>query len=308
MFIMMNEARQSVGLQGVAVAERAYQQALAYARERKQGRNAITGEALVTIDQHPDIRRMLMTMKSRIEACRSLAYYTSGMLDRAHAAADEEARKRALYLAEFLIPIVKGGSTEMGIEVASLGIQVHGGMGFIEETGAAQHWRDSRITTIYEGTTGIQANDLLFRKLMRDQGATAKIVFGEVHATAKALGASALPELQAMGQKLGLALKAWTDATEWLAANAKTALSAVLTGAVPYLDLAATVCGGWQMGRAALAAAKHLDGGDGDQDFFRAKIATARFYADHQLPRAAGLAESIKAGDAAIAGLGDGIF
>jgi len=308
MFIMMNEARQSVGLQGVAIAERAYQQARAYARERKQGRNAVTGEALVTIDQHPDIRRMLMTMKSRIEACRATAYYTSGLLDRAYAAADEEARKRALYLAEFMIPIVKGGSTEMGIEVASLGIQIHGGMGFIEETGAAQHWRDSRITTIYEGTTGIQANDLLFRKLMRDQGATAQVVFGEVAATAKALGTSSRPELQAMGRKLGAALQDWIGATEWLAANAKTALSAVLTGAVPYLDLAATVCGGWMMGRAALAAARHLDSGDGDQSFFSAKIATARFYADHQLPRAAGLAASIKAGDAAIAGLGSEIF
>ncbi|MEW6294254.1 MAG: acyl-CoA dehydrogenase C-terminal domain-containing protein [Pseudomonadota bacterium] len=308
MFIMMNEARQSVGLQGVAIAERAYQQARAYARERKQGRNAVTGEALVTIDQHPDIRRMLMTMKSRIEACRATAYYTSGLLDRAYAAADEEARKRALYLAEFMIPIVKGGSTEMGIEVASLGIQIHGGMGFIEETGAAQHWRDSRITTIYEGTTGIQANDLLFRKLMRDQGATAQVVFGEVAATAEALGTSSRPELQAMGRKLGTALQDWIGATEWLAANAKTALSAVLTGAVPYLDLAATVCGGWMMGRAALAAARHLDSGDGDQSFFSAKIATARFYADHQLPRAAGLAASIKAGDAAIAGLGSEIF
>ncbi len=308
MFIMMNEARRSVGLQGVAIAERAYQQARAYARERKQGRNAVTGEALVTIDQHPDIRRMLMTMKSRIEACRALAYYSSGLLDRAHATADEEARKRALYLAEFMIPIVKGGSTEMGIEVASLGIQIHGGMGFIEETGAAQHWRDARITTIYEGTTGIQANDLLFRKLMRDQGATAQVVFGEVAATAKALGASSRPELQAMGRKLGAALQDWIGATEWLAANAKTALSAVLTGAVPYLDLAATVCGGWMMGRAALAAARHLDSGDDDQSFFRAKIATARFYADHQLPRAAGLAESIKAGDTAIAGLGSEIF
>jgi acyl-CoA dehydrogenase len=308
MFIMMNEARQSVGLQGVAIAERAYQQARAYARERKQGRNAVTGEALVSIDQHPDIRRMLMTMKSRIEACRATAYYTSGLLDRAYAAADEEARKRALYLAEFMIPIVKGGSTEMGIEVASLGIQIHGGMGFIEETGAAQHWRDARITTIYEGTTGIQANDLLFRKLMRDQGATAQVVFGEVAATAKALGAASRPELQAMGRKLGAALQDWIGATEWLAANAKTALAAVLTGAVPYLDLAATVCGGWMMGRAALAAARHLDSGDGDQSFFSAKIATARFYADHQLPRAAGLAASIKAGDAAIAGLGSEIF
>ncbi len=308
MFIMMNEARLGVGLQGIALGERAYQQALAFARERKQGRDALTGEALVTIDHHPDIRRMLMLMKCRVEANRAMTYYTSGLLDRAHAATDVDEKKRQLYLAEFMIPIVKGGGTEMGIEVASLGIQIHGGMGFIEETGAAQHWRDSRITTIYEGTTGIQANDLLFRKLMRDQGATAKVVFGEIYATAKALGASGKPELQAIGQRLGGALKAWTDATEWLAANAKTGLSGVLTAAVPYLHLAVTVTGGWFMAKAALAAAGYLDKGEGDQAFYRAKIASARFYADQLLPQAYSYAETVKAGNAALVGLGDELF
>ncbi|PKO39191.1 MAG: acyl-CoA dehydrogenase [Betaproteobacteria bacterium HGW-Betaproteobacteria-6] len=308
MFIMMNEARLGVGLQGIALGERAYQQALAFARERKQGRDALTGEALVTLDKHPDIRRMLMLMKSRVEANRAMTYYTSGLLDRAHAATDADEKKRQLYLAEFMIPIVKGGGTEMGIEVTSLGIQIHGGMGFIEETGAAQHWRDSRITTIYEGTTGIQANDLLFRKLMRDQGATAKVVFGEVYATAKALGASGKPELQAIGQRLGVALKAWTDATEWLAANAKTGLSGVLTAAVPYLHLAVTVCGGWFMGKAALAAAGYVDRDEGDQAFYRAKIATARFYADQMLPQATSYGETVRAGDAALVGVGDEVF
>jgi acyl-CoA dehydrogenase len=308
MFIMMNEARLGVGLQGIALGERSYQQALAFARDRKQGRDALTGEALVTINHHPDIRRMLMLMKSRVEACRAMAYYTSGLLDRAHVISDSEEKKRNLFLAEFMIPIVKGGGTEMGIEVTSLGIQIHGGMGFIEETGAAQHWRDSRITTIYEGTTGIQANDLLFRKLMRDQGATAKVVFGEVYATAKALGASGKPELQAIGQRLGAALKAWTDATEWLAANAKISLSGVLTAAVPYLHLAVTVSGGWFMGKAALAAAGYLDKGEGDQAFYRAKIATAHFYADQMLPQAASYAETVKAGDAALAGVTDDMF
>ena len=312
MFIMMNEARLGVGLQGIALGERAYQQALGYARDRKQGRDAVTGEALVTIDKHPDIRRMLMLMKSRVEACRALAYYTSGLLDRAHALTDADERKKALYLAEFMIPIVKGGGTEMGIEVTSLGVQIYGGMGFIEETGAAQHWRDSRITTIYEGTTGIQANDLLFRKLMRDQGATAKIVFGEVHATAKALGASGKPELQAIGQRLGVSLKAWTEATEWLAANAKTGLSGVLTAAVPYLHLAVTVCGGWFMGKAALAAAGYLEKGERgekiDAPFYRNKIASARFYADQMLPQASAYAATVMAGDAAIAGLGSELF
>ncbi len=305
MFIMMNEARLGVGLQGIALGERAYQQALAYARERKQGRDAITGEALVTIDKHPDIRRMLLLMKSRVEACRAVAYYTSGLLDRAHAETDPDEKKRKLYLAEFLIPIVKGGSTEMGIEVTSLGIQIHGGMGFIEETGAAQHWRDSRITTIYEGTTGIQANDLLFRKLMRDHGATAKVVFAEVYATVKALCVSDRPELQAIGQRLGGALKAWTEATEWLAANAKTGLSGVLTAAVPYLHLAVTVTGGWFMGKAALAAAGYLNEGEGDQAFYRAKIATAHFYADQLLPLATAYGETVKAGDTALLGFDD---
>ena len=308
MFIMMNEARLGVGLQGIALGERSYQQALAFARDRKQGRDALTGEALVTINHHPDIRRMLMLMKSRVEACRAMAYYTSGLLDRVHAISDPEEKKRNLFLAEFMIPIVKGGGTEMGIEVTSLGIQIHGGMGFIEETGAAQHWRDSRITTIYEGTTGIQANDLLFRKLMRDQGATAKVVFGEVYATAKALGASGKPELQAIGQRLGAALKAWTDATEWLAVNAKTGLSGVLTAAVPYLHLAVTVSGGWFMGKAALVAAGYLDKGEGDQTFYRAKIATAHFYADQLLPQAASYAETVKAGDAALAAFADEMF
>ncbi|TXT28522.1 MAG: acyl-CoA dehydrogenase [Rhodocyclaceae bacterium] len=276
MFIMMNEARLGVGL--------------------------------VTLDKHPDIRRMLMLMKCRVEANRAMTYYTSGLLDRAHAAGHTEEGKRQLWLAEFMIPIVKGGGTEMGIEVTSLGIQIHGGMGFIEETGAAQHWRDSRITTIYEGTTGIQANDLLFRKLMRDQGATAKVIFGEVYATAKALGASGKPELQAIGQRLGVALKAWTEATEWLAANAKTDLSGVLTAAVPYLHLAVTVCGGWFMGKAALAAAGYLDKGEGDLAFYRAKIATARFYADQMLPQATSYGETVRAGDAALAGGGEEVF
>ena len=309
MFIMMNEARLGVGLQGVALGERAYQHALAYARERKQGRDALTGEALVTLDHHPDIRRMLMLMKSRVEAARALTYYTAGLLDRAHAIADPEAAQKQLYLAELLIPIVKGGGTEMGIDVTSLGIQIHGGMGFIEETGAAQHWRDSRITTIYEGTTGIQANDLLFRKLMRDQGATARVLFGEVHGVAKALGTSTQPELQAMSQRLGVALKAWIEATEWLAAHAKTDLSGVLTAAVPYLHLAVTVCGGWMMGKSALAAAARLAAGEGDAAFYRAKLASARFYADQLLPQAAAFAETVKAGDAGINGLdGEALF
>ena len=308
MFIMMNEARMGVGLQGVALGERAYQHALGYARERKQGRDAVTGEALVTIDKHPDIRRMLMLMKSRVEACRAATYYTAGLLDRAHASIDAEERKRALYMAELMIPIVKGGGTEMAIEVTSLGIQIHGGMGFIEETGAAQYWRDSRITTIYEGTTGIQANDLVFRKLMRDQGATARILFGEIAATVRALSESPRADLQGIGKRLGAGLKAWGESTEWLAANAKSGLSGVLTAAVPYLDIAVAVTGGWLMGKAALAAAGYLERGEGDLSFYKAKLASAAFYADQVLPLAQARAATVMAGDAALAELGDELF
>ena len=305
MFIMMNEARLGVGLQGVALGERAYQQALAYAKERKQGRDALTGEALVGIVKHPDVRRMLMSMKSRVEAARALTYYTCSLLDKAHRLSDPQAARNALWLAEFLIPIVKAGGTEMGTDVASLGVQVHGGMGFIEETGAAQHWRDSRITTIYEGTTGIQANDLLFRKLMRDQGATARLVFGEIQATVKALLGSGDPALLAIGERLAVALKAWGGATEWLAANAKEGLSKVLAAAVPYLNLAITVSGGWMMGKSALVAAGYLARGEGDQPFYRAKLASARFYAEQFLPLAIAQAEIVKAGDVGLDGLED---
>lgn len=309
MFIMMNEARLGVGLQGVALGERAYQQALAYARERRQGRDALTGEAWVSIDKHPDIRRMLMLMKSRVEAGRALAYYTSGLLDRAHAAVDPDDRQKWLYLAEFMIPLVKGGGTEMGIDVTSLGIQIHGGMGFIEETGAAQYWRDSRITTIYEGTTGIQANDLILRKLMRDKGITAQTVFAEIRGAIRALAATDKPELEAIALKLEVALKAWVDATEWILTTAKSGLSGVLTAAVPYLHLAVVVTGGWMMAKSALAASGYLDSAEGDQAFYRSKVATARFYADQQLPQAAAYADTVKAGDNAIAGIiGDELF
>jgi acyl-CoA dehydrogenase len=178
-------------------------------------------------------------------------------------------------------------------------------MGFIEETGAAQHWRDSRITTIYEGTTGIQANDLIFRKLMRDQGATARFVFGEIAATAEMLCASHRPELTAIGKRLASGLEAWQQTTDWVLANATTGLSGVLAAAVPYLHLAVTVTGGWQMGRAALIAQAHLDSGDGDLAFYAAKIATAHFYADAVLPQAQSFAATAQAGDAALAAVTD---
>ena len=290
MFVMMNEARHGVGLQGVALGERAYQLAAAYAAERKQGRDAVTGEALVAIERHPDVKRMLMLMKTRVEAARALAYYTASLLDRAHAEADAGVRQEQLVMAEFLIPLVKGGGTEMGIDVASLGIQIHGGMGFIEETGAAQFWRDARITTIYEGTTGIQANDLIFRKLLRDGGATAQRLFAEIDSTVAALQQDPEPSLKRVGLRLQEGLEQWRKVTEGLLMVVKTQPEGVLTAAVPYLSLAVTISNGWMMGRAALAAGKRLADGDSATDFLNGKYHSARFFADHVLPQAVAFA------------------
>ncbi|HNM80125.1 MAG: acyl-CoA dehydrogenase [Betaproteobacteria bacterium] len=301
MFVMMNEARLGVGLQGVALGERAYQAARAYARERRQGRDALTGEALVSLDRHPDVRRMLMLMKSRVEACRALTYLAYGLMDRSRGHPDPGERRAALALAEFLIPLVKAGSTEMAVDVASLAIQVHGGMGYIEETGVAQLLRDARITTIYEGTTGIQANDLVFRKLFRDSGATARELSARVAAAARELAAVGDPELAAIGARLAVAGDAWTAAGEGLLARAGSDPAGVLAGAVPYLNLAVIVAGGWQLGRAALAAVDRRAAGAGDGPWLAAKIASARFYAEHVLPQASAWAETVAAGAAGLA-------
>jgi acyl-CoA dehydrogenase len=307
MFVMMNEARMGVGLQGIALGERAFQQALGYARERKQGRDAVSGEALVTIDHHPDIRRMLMTMKSRVEAGRATTYMAAGLLDRAHAGSDPEQKKRDLWLAEFLIPIVKGGGTEMGIEVTSLGIQVYGGMGYIEETGAAQHWRDARITTIYEGTTGIQANDLIGRKLAREAvpGAAMKDLLAEMSATVVELAADNVTAGIAANLKNGIA--ALSTAADWILANYGPNPQAAAAGAVPFLKLTGIVVGGWLMAKSGAIAAQRIAEGSTDS-FFRAKLATATYFADHQLPQAAGLAAAITAGSASIFALPEGLF
>ena len=293
MFIMMNEARMGVGLQGVALGERAYQQALGYARERKQGRDAVTGEALVTIDKHPDVRRMLMLMKSRVEACRAVTYFTAGLLDRAHAGTDPEQKKRDLFLAELLIPVVKGGGTEMAVEVTSLGIQVHGGMGFIEETGAAQHFRDSRITTIYEGTTAIQANDLIGRKIARENGATVGAVVQMMRAVEAEVGGVQDEAFAAIARALGNGIAALEEAVAYLLATYSRDIKAASVGSVPFLKLLGIVAGGWQMARAALVARGKLEAGEGDAGFYKAKIVTARFYADHVLAQAGGLAYTV---------------
>ena len=310
MFIMMNLARFAVGLEGVALSDRAYQQALGYARGRVQGSEVgVKGGPRVPIIQHPDVRRMLMTMKAETEAARALAYVTAAALDTAvrHPDADERARERAF--AELMIPVVKGWCTENAIQTASTGIQVHGGMGFIEDTGAAQHLRDARITTIYEGTTGIQANDLIGRKIARDGGVAARAAIGRMRETQLALGPAHGEDFAAIRAGLADAVAALDDAVAWVLATQRADPKAIAAVAVPLLHLFGIVAGGWQMGRAALAAHVALDAGhNADPGFLQAKIGTARFYADHVLPRAAGLRHTILRGAASVMALEEAQF
>ena len=312
MFIMMNAARFAVGLEGVAISERAYQLALAYAKDRIQSRDLVGSPGPVAIIQHPDVRRMLMTMKALTEATRALAYVVGAAQDAAHLHPDAVARKQNQAFAEFMIPIFKGWSTETGIDVASLGIQVHGGMGFIEETGAAQYLRDARITTIYEGTTGIQANDLVGRKTARDGGATAKAIIGAMRQTEKelagAVAGSTTGDLAAIRSEFAAGIKALEQVVDFIVANGKTNVQAVYAGAVPYLTLAGIVSGGWQMARAALVAQKKLAAREGDASFYQAKITTARFYADHVMTRAPGLRNTVVNGAAGVLALTEAQF
>ncbi|MEO8004840.1 MAG: acyl-CoA dehydrogenase [Betaproteobacteria bacterium] len=295
MFIMMNLARFSVGMEGVGISDRAYQRAVTYARDRVQGKavGMEKGARIATIIEHPDIRRMLMTMRAYTEAARAVAYVTAAALDNAANNPDPAARARHQAFAEFMIPIVKGWSTEMAQEVTSLGVQVHGGMGFIEETGAAQHFRDARIITINEGTTGIQANDLIGRKTARDAGGVAKAVAGEIDKIAAKLAARTEPALQAIGVQLAAATADLQSTIEWMVTAYGQQPRAAHAGAVSYLKLWGLAAGGWQMGRAALIAADHLVAGTGDPQFLHAKIATARYFADCLLPQASGLAHTI---------------
>jgi butyryl-CoA dehydrogenase len=289
MFIMMNAARFAVGLQGVAVAERAYQKAAAYAKERVQSRAVEGSSAAVTIVHHPDVRRMLMFMRANTEAGRAIAYVAAAWCDIAHHHPDAAMRKQARAIYEYLVPIVKGWSTEMSIDVASTGIQVHGGMGYIEETGAAQFYRDARILTIYEGTTAIQANDFIGRKTVRDGGAVAHGLIAQMRATEAELARSASPDLAAIGRRLKTAVDDYAAVVDHVVANVKSDIRGVFAGSVPYLKLAGVVHGGWQMARAALAAQRTLAAGAEDADFLRAKIATARFHAEHILSTSGGL-------------------
>ncbi|MFZ1443924.1 MAG: acyl-CoA dehydrogenase [Candidatus Dechloromonas phosphoritropha] len=292
MFIMMNAARFNVGLEGLGDAERAYQRAVGYARDRVQGGEVgVRGGPKVAIIRHPDVRRMLMSMRARIEAMRALAYVTAAALDNAHQNPDGAARAQAHAFADLMIPVVKGWSTESSIDIASLGVQVHGGMGYVEETGAAQHLRDARITTIYEGTTAIQANDLIGRKIAREQGATINAVIREMRTAAAGLDG----DLAMIGGRQLAAVDALERAVFWIVANFASDPKAVHAGAVPFLHLFGTVAGGWQMGRAAVIARARIAAGD-DDPFWSAKLATTRFFADHCLTQAAGLAESIIGG------------
>ncbi len=292
MFVMMNSARLNVGLQGLGIADRAYQQALSYARERVQGKPP-GGTNASTIIDHPDVRRMLMTMKAQIEAMRALAYVAAAALDRAAHHPDAAEREAAHRYAELLNPIVKGCCTEAGVDVASLGVQIHGGMGFIEETGAAQHFRDARITTIYEGTTAIQANDLVGRKLLRDKAEAARAALAEAARTVEQLAEERDETLKAIAASLGKGVMAAHDAVDWLFSAASEDARLPGAASVPLLRLFGVVLGGHQMARAALAARRHLDAGEGDARFYDAKLKTARFYAESILPQSAGLLAAI---------------
>ncbi|MES2105261.1 MAG: acyl-CoA dehydrogenase [Pseudomonadota bacterium] len=308
MFIMMNAARFAVGMQGVAVAERAYQKAVSYAKDRVQSRDLAGSAGPVTIIHHPDVRRLLMSMRAQTEGARALAYVAAAASDAAHHHADEATRKANQACYEYLVPIVKGWSTEMSLDVTSTGVQVHGGMGFIEETGAAQHYRDARILTIYEGTTAIQANDLVGRKTARDGGATAKGLIAQVRKTEAELAAVASDDLAAIQRQLAAGSSALEEVVSYVAANFKTDIKGVFSGSVPYLKLAGIVLGGWQMARAALIAHQKLQAGEGDAKFYQAKIATARFFADHILSAAQGIRTSIVEGSAGVMAIPKDMF
>jgi hypothetical protein len=303
MFIVMNAARYSVGLEGIGLSERAYQTALDYAKERLQGTElGSRSKEKVPILRHPDVRRMLLSMKARTEAARALAAVTAAAWDVARSHPDEKRRAQSLAFVELMIPVVKAWSTDNAVEITSLGIQVHGGMGFIEEAGAAQLFRDARITPIYEGTNGIQAADLIGRKVARDKGEALGRVAAEIRGVEASLEQARDPNLSAIAARLRDGVTALEQAAQWIVQTYGADVRKAAAGAVPFLDLLGTVAGGWQSARGALAAHRQLAGGGAEASFYRAKIATARFYADHVLTRAPGLARTVIAGaDGALA-------
>ena len=303
MFIMMNAARYGVGVQGIAVAERAYQKAAQFGRDRVQSR-PVDGSMNTSapIIHHPDVRRMLMTMRAYVQGCRALASVAAAAFDVAHHHPDAQARKEHQTFYEFMVPLIKGFSTEMSLEVTSMAIQVHGGMGFIEETGVAQYYRDAKILTIYEGTTAIQANDLVGRKTARDGGQAAKAIAAQVAATVADLRADGSADALAMAKRLDAARAAFVEVVDFVAGHSKVSPNAVYAGSVPYLMLAGNLMAGWQMGRSLLVAQAQLAAGV-DKDFMQAKISTARFYADHILTKVPGLRDSIVDGADAVTAL-----
>ncbi len=303
MFIMMNAARYGVGVQGIAIAERAYQKAVEFSKERIQSR-PVDGSlpAAGPIIHHPDVKRMLMTMRAYTEGCRALSSVAAAAYDAAHHHEDADTRKQNQAFYEFMVPLIKGYSTEMSLEVTSLGVQVHGGMGFIEETGCAQYYRDAKILTIYEGTTAIQANDLVGRKTARDGGQSAKALAGQIEVTEAALSATATADALAMAKRLKAARLAFIDVVDFVAGNTKANPNDVFSGSVPYLMLAGNLMAGWQMGRAMLVAQEAIARGE-DVAFMKAKITTARFYADHLLTKAPGMRDAIVDGAQCVTGL-----
>ncbi len=298
MFTMMNNARLGVGVEGLGIAQMAYQDAVQYAQERLQGRApGAPGGTRSPIIEHPDVRRMLLTMKAYVEALRSLAFLTAAEIDRAQGHPDEAERAAAAERVDLYIPLVKGWGTDLGVEVASLAVQVYGGMGYIEETGVAQLARDVRITQIYEGTNGIQAMDLVGRKLPMRGGAVVADLVTRMRATAAQLSAG--PEaLQPIGARLTEAVAVFEEAAQWLGAQLGADVRDALGGATPFLRLASQTVGGWLLGDAALAAQRELDAGRGDRAFLEGKVVTARFYADNLLPLVKGLLDPVRAGAA----------
>jgi alkylation response protein AidB-like acyl-CoA dehydrogenase len=297
MFTMMNNARLSVGIQGLSIAERAYQDALRYARERRQGRaaGALAGQSSPIVE-HPDVRRMLLTMKAYIEAMRCLLYTNAMSIDLARHHDDPSEREARRALVDLLTPISNAWCTDLAVDLTSMGLQVHGGMGYIEETGVAQYFRDSRIAPIYEGTNGIQAIDLVTRKVPMRGGGVVEGLLAQMDALAAEL-ASAGSDLAGVRVSLASGVTVLRDASNWIVAHGPTERDDVLAGATPYLRIFGTVIGGWLLARSALAASRLLDSaGDSDVAFLEEKIATARFYAEQLLPQAFGLLPAVTAG------------
>jgi hypothetical protein len=290
---MMNAARFAVGIQGIAVAQRSYQQAVSYARERLQSKDLLGSDGPVSIIHHPDVKRLLMTMRAYTEGARSLAYFGASIKDQVPENTSPKNVSEYQSLYEYLVPIIKGFSTEMSLEVTSLGIQVHGGMGFIEDTGVAQYYRDARILTIYEGTTAIQANDLLGRKTIRDNGTITQVIIQQIIMTEIDLEKNSSTAAQSMLSNLRLARKSYEDVLNFILKEHQQQLKNVFAGSVPYLQLAGITLAGWQMARALIIAQKNMPE---DSDFYAAKITTARFFAEHLLTKVPAIAKSILEG------------